>query len=327
MTCYASGLAVLWLGLALTGRADVAAGLAIIVLGTGLTLRRAYRQRLDKAEARRPRKCPDAHLDDCEPPRHRARLDKVVLSQWLASSAGGAVSAVGVWVAGGPPFHAGDLVQALTVGASVALTAVFCSSLVDWYWILPRIGGIGGPAPCEDPGGEQWKYPTAIWLFHRGAATTLVVAVIAGVPIYLIAQAHDPGTAAVLAAVAAALGGAVALINTRGIAALTHAFNQPIYVGDTIYVDHPGERENDPRVRRRAYVVDVSIQGLKYKLLVGDKYEGPAFVRKGHGPVDRDDEVRAIEVDRPEGPAVAPCREGCSGVNWYCRCNEHAYDH
>ena len=116
----------------------------------------------------------------------------------------------------------------------------------------------------------------------------------------------------------------MAALNQRGLASVTNAFNQPIYVGDTILVNQPGEGEGDPMIRRRAYVVDVSVQGLKYQYLHGDEYTGPPFERKGHGPVLGGDEYRAIE--RVEKAAAVPCQNGCSCVNWYCRNNLRAYD-
>jgi hypothetical protein len=311
MTNYAVALAIILVAVSGVGLWPLAVGLAVIVLLGGCALLGSYRRWMAGASV----------------PEHRVPLDRLVWWQWVASAGVGLSVAVAVGAAGIHTLDAGTLVravQALASAAAVALTAVFVSSLVDWYWILPRIGGLGEHlAPCEAPG-ERWKYPTAIWLFHRGVATALVVASIAAVPFYLAATLGTPATKAILGVVGVAVGGGMAALNQRGLASLTNAFNQSVYVGDTILVNQPGEGEGAPTVRRRAYVVDISVQGVKYQFLHGDEYTGSRFERKGHGPVLGGDEYRAIE--RVERPAAAPCREGCSGVNWYCRNNPRAYD-
>lgn len=311
MTAYAVGLAALFATLSIIGRAEVAGALAAVVILSGGLILRSYQRRVTGHDV----------------PAHRAKLDRLVLRQWGLSGGLGLTVALVVGTNHNAQIGAGHLVQALAVGAAIALTAVFVSSLADWYWVLPRVGGIGGVAPCQAPG-ERWKGLTAIWLFHRGVATTFVVAAVAGVPVYLATDSKG-ASAIAYGILGAVLGGAVALINRRGIEALTTAFNQPIYVGDTILVSHPGSSEGDPTVRRRAYVVDVSIQGVKYQLLSGDEFTGPAFERKGHGPTERSDDTVAIATTaRTEGQLAVPCPKGhCSGVNWYCRCNTHAYDY
>ena len=311
MTNYAVALAVLLVAVTGVGLWPLSAGLAVIVILAGWALLRSYSRWMAGASA----------------PEHRLPLDRLVRWQWIASSAAGLAVAVAVGAASIHVLSAGTPVraaQALLSAAAFAVTAVFISSLVDWYWILPRIGGLGDHlGPCEEPG-ERWKYPTAIWLFHRGIATALVVASIAAVPFYLAATIGSPVTKAILGVVGVAVGGGMAVLNQRGLASVTNAFNQSIYVGDTILVNQPGEGEGAASIRRRAYVVDISVQGLKYQILHGDEYTGPKFERKGHGPVLGGDEYRAI--GRAEGPVTAPCSNGCSGVNWYCRHNPRACD-
>lgn len=312
MTNYAVGLTVVLIAATGVGVWPLAVGLAAIVLLSGSALLRSYHRWMAGEPA----------------PEHRSRLDRLVLWQWTTTASIGLACAAAVGAVASHTLDSGTamrVAQAFLGAGGIALTAVFISSLVDWYWILPRIGGLGNHlAPCEAPG-ERWKYPTAIWLFHRGVATALVVASIAAVPLYLAATLGAPETKAMLGIVGVAVGGGMAALNQRGLASLTNAFNQSIYVGDTILINQAGEGEGAPTVRRRAYVVDVSVQGLKYQFLDGEDYLGARFERKGHGPVLGGDEYRAIE--RVEGSLAVPCRNGCSGVNWYCRNNPRAYDY
>jgi len=36
------------------------------------------------------------------------------------------------------------LIHALIIGGLIISSGVFISSLIDWYWILPRLSGLGG---------------------------------------------------------------------------------------------------------------------------------------------------------------------------------------
>lgn len=56
-----------------------------------------------------------------------------------------------------------------------------------------------------------------------------------------------------------------------------------------------GEAKGAPVVRRRAHVVDVSVQGLKHQYLHRDEYTGHRS-SKGHGPVLGRDEYRGARM-------------------------------
>jgi hypothetical protein len=311
MRNYAAGLAVVLLAVTTFRLWPLAGGLALVLLVGAAALLRQYQR----------------WMNEPAPP-HRAPLDRLVASQWILAGLVGLAAAAGVGISGvnslavTTPVRIG---QALAGAAAIALCAVYLSSLVDWYYVLPRVGGLGGrAAPCEKPG-EQWKYPTAIWLLHRGLATGIVVAAITAAPVYLAGTLGTASVKALLGVVAVVIGGGMAALNQKGLASITNAFNQPIYVGDTTLINRPGEAEGAPMLRRRAYTVDISVQGIKYQYLDGDDFRGPCFERKGHGPVPAGDDYRAIE--RVEGPMAKPCRDRCTGVNWYCRNNGEAYDH
>lgn len=75
--------------------------------------------------------------------------------------------------------------------------------------------------------------------------------------------------------------------------------------------------------RQRAYVVDVSIQGAGYKILDGGRYRRGRFTDKSDGNVPNH-KLPNAKAPRMTGPPI--CAEGCTGVNWYCRCNPRAHE-
>lgn len=90
-------------------------------------------------------------------PLHRRRLDHLVVAQWGVAGVGTlAVGLLSHPLAYRPLAHANPFVHALVIGGLIISSGVFLSSLIDWYWILPRLAGLGGySAPCEDSGSEQ----------------------------------------------------------------------------------------------------------------------------------------------------------------------------
>src|SRR3954447_5470075 len=92
-------------------------------------------------------------------PSHRARLDKIVLGQWVGASGLGAAAGLACMTYDFAPLAGTNrFVDTLIVGVTVGAISVFFSSLIDWYVILPKISGLAGPAPCECAGGSHWKY-------------------------------------------------------------------------------------------------------------------------------------------------------------------------
>jgi hypothetical protein len=67
-----------------------------------------------------------------------------------------------------------------------------------------------------------------------------------------------------------------------------------------------------------AYVADVSIQGLKYKLTATATGK---FVGKGE-LLPMDQIARTNAVDDPQKPCMNV--ESCRAINWYCFRNPHA---
>jgi len=256
-------------------------------------------------------------------PDHRQKLDRLVRLQWIGAGFTGLAVALACAHYGIAPLaDSSAFVSALIVGVVVGVLGVFLSSLVDWYVILPKVSGLSGPAPCEKSEGEMWKYTTCFWFFHRAMATALVYLVVVGIPTYM--GDISSGTALVAWAVIATIIAVVAGYFFRGMfLAFWFAFNPPLLAGDTVFAVVPQEGDGDTNLRRqRAYVVDVSLQGAKYKILDEGRYLGGRFVAKADGqiPIQRLEDAKAPKTTNP-----APCAGGCSGVNWYCRHNPEAH--
>jgi hypothetical protein len=305
MAAYAAVVAALLVMLALSGARSEAAWTAIGLLAVVGGFDLAY----VIARRRKGRAAP-----------YRSKLDWMVRLRWGAAGLGSlAAIALIVVLDLAPLDDRGRFADALLLWATIAALGVFVSSLVDWYWILPKISGIVCKAPCEAPGKERWESPTGHWYFHRGVATLLVSGMATGVCGYMAATASDPGEAAIWGTIAVAIAGAVVKFNNEGLKALWYGFRPPIHVGDTILAEVHAE---GPVERRRAYVVDVSIQGVKYKLLQDGQYKGPKFATKSdQGEISNEDLAKVARL-----PAIAVCADGCTGVNWYCRNNPQAHE-
>lgn len=244
-----------------------------------------------------------------EVPPHRRRLERFVLPQWLGATSVGLAAILVPVILGVGTVQASRAVEALVGGLVIGSLAIFLSSLVDWYWILPRVSGLNGQAPCEVWGSQRWSRLTSVWLFHRAVATLVVCGVITGLVLYLGAgtskDAHTAWT------IAGGIIGAVLLIfNRDALIALAYSLNPPRHVGDLLKVD-----------TQAAYMVDISLQGAKYKLLEGTDFVNKPFMNKA------DDQVGLWEL-RHRGCVTGsqpPCAKRCTGVNWYCRNNPDAH--
>jgi hypothetical protein len=60
---------------------------------------------------------------------------------------------------------------AVAIAAAALFTLILLSSLIDWYYIRPRIDGVIAAPPCRSSGPDTWKRPTRRWFIHRGLAT------------------------------------------------------------------------------------------------------------------------------------------------------------
>ncbi len=304
MTAYSVAIGVALVLLSARGFAVAAAGIAVGVLVIALALEASYMVRRQA----------DRVLD------HRRNLDRVVRAQWAGIALVGlAVAGLGAMTEASPLSDAGALLATAVVGLAVAAPAVYVSSLVDWYWILPKIAGMVGEAPCERTGGKMYAGVTKIWLFHRAAATTIVTFVLAGVPGFMATTTSDgtEGSAWVILGSALAIG--FNSVNDGITQAFRYAFNPRIYVGDVIRVRTDPEKAE----LHDAYVVDVSIHGLKYKPIAAVPANDPRFLDEGELMHNHEIErIRRSSGAAPPCPGIGSCR----AVNWHCFRNPVAND-
>jgi hypothetical protein len=256
-------------------------------------------------------------------PDHRRRLDRWVLSQWLAIAVIGIGGSELLLHAGWEPFHRVGLVfNVLVIGWIVLWSGIYLSALVDWFLVLPKVSGVSCPAPCERPGKQRWAGITALWCFHRGFARLLVPAVLIGCPTVIGAVTASSGGRAIAFSIGAVFALYLAEFELQGKAALSYGLNPRRYVGDTVWLI----RETaDSVYRQPAYLLDVSAEGGKFKYVDdGGHYLGDEFDEKD----DEDGEpltLSALNTRARVDDAVAPCGERCTGVNWYCWRNPLAY--
>lgn len=271
-------------------------------------------------------------------PSHRARLDFIVRAQVL-----GCVALVALVVASGVAVHVGHrthgYIEFIDAAVLIAWLAVWLSSLIDWYWVLPRLAGFGledrnapvkerrhRPMPCQDPHNPTWNSVTKVWLFHRGIATLFFIGGLAGIPGYLSAATHNKTFAVVMGITTLGVPAVMSEQAAAAVKALRNGLNPVAPVGSIIRVRMLEEVS--------VYLVDVSLQGSKFKQLAGAAGRSEArearWTRKSDGPQIPNDVLTSFTMAKVEEDAKATCgypgpSETCTCINWYCRYNEKAY--
>jgi hypothetical protein len=248
-------------------------------------------------------------------PPHRQALDQLVERQSLCAGAAGLLSLAAVNFANIGPFHVTRILVAILAAAVIGSIIVFLSSIVDWWWILPRIAGIFRPAPCQCEGGEHWTGVTSIWLFHRGLATVVVSGALTSVPAYM-ATTTTGHTATAYTVAAGVFGGTLAAFFSGAFVALYLCLSPKVRIGDRVAVD-----------TRSAYVMDVEVSGVSYKLLdeQGHYTKDPFKVKKaGSYSLTDISHHHTLEDNLTPLCSLGDSAGSCTGVNWYCRWNVDA---
>jgi hypothetical protein len=62
-------------------------------------------------------------------------------------------------------------VEALLIAAAMLFAIILVSSLIDWYYVRPRLDGVVGAPPCRSSDWGARKRLTRRWYLHRGIAT------------------------------------------------------------------------------------------------------------------------------------------------------------
>ena len=101
-------------------------------------------------------------------------------------------------------------VEAILTAAGALFLVVLLSSLVDWYYIRPRIDGVVCEPPCRATKEQKapWKRVTRRWYIHRGLATfayiLFAIAIACIVMVMLVRE--DPAAAGVIGGVSGIAG-------------------------------------------------------------------------------------------------------------------------
>ena len=295
-----------------------------LTAGAGAALERRYRR--DVA-------APNAFI-----PGHRDPLDRMLVREALIALAVVGL-AVGAQIAVSPSFldEAWPFRPAL-VALTAAAAAIYASSLVDWYVILPRIGGQLGPRPCRKPEPDfkhrprTWRETTRWWYVHRCSATVIVRVALS------VALANIIGETAGLD-----LAGRILIAAATGIFsvyffalrwAIPEAMQARAIVGQTVRVGKirppkwrlPWSSWSAPSFRGRYYVVDVDVGSVQlidvrdYEATLGEAESRP-FARHPENLSLR----HLGAVTRARQP-FAGCQADCGRINWYCVENPQCYE-
>lgn len=282
-------------------------------------------------------------------PRHRERLDLIV--------AGDARAALGIGVIADAILVGFD-VDAVAIGAATAtpvllaaaVSGVYLSSLVDWYIILPRISGQLGARPCRDQNGQHPRFPktwreTTRWWYNHRIAGALMLSFGSSFAVSLTIKRYVsvPGGAFVVASVAVA---GFASYRKAAFRAFFEAGHPTFIVGRAVRRSGAKRRPlrsfnlgrrtfTIPGLRKetvgplgpREYVYDVALECVQ---LVAVRDREHAIPRDDNGDViyESDPEkvlMKDIGAAKPAKPFEG-CREGCSGINWYCVENPHCFE-
>lgn len=283
-------------------------------------------------------------------PRHRERLDAIVSGDARAAlGIGVTLSAALVAFEVQPPQ---DAVPALSlVLLALVAEAIYVSSLMDWFVILPRISGQLGIRPCRSDADharfpKTWRETTRWWYIHRIIAALVVRFGLSFALSAAVAEHVDlPGGATVVAG--AAVGSLAAYVAAVPRAVFHGGGHPTMIVGDTIRLRKterlplatiefgrhtlriPGfRRRTQGRFGRRLYVYDIALEQVQVV---------PASKREKAPPVDDDGRVKyerrpekvllkhAHEVKPAERPFKG-CAQECSGISWYCIENPRCFD-
>ena len=278
----------------------------------------------------------DVAVTETTIPPHRNKLDDVVASDAIAAFGPATLLIVVSWVIGLNPSGDAAATARIAIGfLAIAATAIYLSSLVDWYVILPRVSGQLGARPCRDrdprfPFPHSWKEVTRWWYIHRIVATLAFRFLLAAAIAAVLGQFIGAGEGTKILA-GLALGVFATYFSTLGSAVFQGA--QPkLLVGETVLV-RPRPRHqlwppftmvHPPDLRGRQYVIDVSLEGIHLTPAAPreqPELPEPRFVREA-------DRLALVNHDsaRLSPQEFSGCAHRCSGINWYCIENSHCFD-
>jgi hypothetical protein len=213
--------------------------------------------------------------------------------------------------------------------ASVLITGgMFWSSLVDWYWVLPRISGMYGARPCRrgQEGGPapvtDWDVVTSLWYGHRTASVVSIFlgagALVAAIVAAGSSAAHaDPTVTKALALVTGIVPLVAGVVVKRVPLGFAQAIRPTFTLGETYSVTGVAT----PISR---WVMDVSLEGTGTVDIV--EHRARYTERKtrnrsqfGAPKHDRVVPLSDLEKENTSKATFGDCGNGiCCGINWYC---------
>lgn len=206
--------------------------------------------------------------------------------------------------------------------AALLASVLYLSSLIDWTYVKPAMGGERGlgTMPCRSSTERRWRTVTRRWLGHRVAAyLALRLAVVAALVVGVVAEVLSLNVdikqsgATVIAAVLGTGGTAILVFFlNRFVPVLTVVSNPPLQVGDQVVL----AEEYGAGVAERPvyYVVDVSIEGIKLLELGLDGRPRGSHPRTHDRSLNVADAPRLL---RFRGRFTG-CAERCCRANPYC---------
>jgi hypothetical protein len=282
-------------------------------------------------------------------PPHRERLDRIVGGDLQTLLAAG-ITAGAIMLGFGVDGIDIGLARTTPLLVAVAAAAIYLSSLVDWFVILPRMTGMLGARPCRTQEARHprfphsWRETTRWWLVHRiVAALVLRFGLAFALTLTLHRYISMPGGTKI---VAGALLGFLASYLKVIPAASFQAGHPTMVVGDTV---HHAETARMPRQLRlfgrsinlplkkavaagerspREWVYDVALEGVD--VVRADTREGevPQTPEGAIAYVNRPRKIlmRDIAGAEPADRPFSGCVGRCSGINWYCIENPRCFE-
>jgi hypothetical protein len=198
----------------------------------------------------------------------------------------------------------------LVIGVAVLFVLIICSSVVDWYYVRPRIDGVLREPPCRSSGSADWKITTRWWYVHRGVATLAYFgfALLVSFVVMIMLVREHPAAAGVIGGV----GGIISLLlifagNYRAqFPSVGQFILSPAFcLGDDLTYENSRGRDG------RGFVLHVAIPVVKLVPLdnCGLPTTGTPFVERKNSDLG--------EADLDARPTIA-CAGTCARLNPEC---------
>ncbi len=241
-------------------------------------------------------------LGNKERSRRRAGRDHIVTAQIAALCGVGLASGLagryaGIRLTQSPAWYLFE------IAAAAVFLVMFLSSLIDWYYIRPRLDGVVCEPPCRTSMHHGWRRVTRVWFIHRAVALGLwCFAAAAALTFFVTAIIVTAGIGTIDESITVAItlfAAVIALIGYFVVGyrqAFTFAFMPVTYkIGDELY---KGEEVV-------GYLRDVSAQGVV--IVSRDDESSPWTIRRM--PLEELNKSGFI------ARTFIGCQNGCCGVN------------